>query len=333
MDRLDLKERFKRFRTGNTMLLALVLMVIMFIINVILQPSLLKPDVLNTNLRAWLPLMLLTVGQGIVMIGGGLDLSVGALVSLGNAILVTQITGETSAPFNLLIVAVVILVGLAAGTFNGFVTAYFGLQPMITTYATSFMYAGLALLVLPQPGGSIPRDYSRFYRSTAPLGIPLAFFIIAVVLLVWAYVRSRRYGGFLYAVGGNAESAYFTGIPVTWIRITTYIASGLMAAFSAIALTGLTGSGDPRIGDSMTLESITAVIIGGTPMSGGAGGIFGPILGVGILGTIGNIISFAKLDSWYRTLVNAIIIVIALAGPGFIALVRSRGPRRKAEDV
>jgi ribose transport system permease protein len=134
----------------------------------------------------------------------------------------------------------------------------------------------------------------------------------------------------LYAVGGKADAAYFTGVPVNWIRISTYVLSGLMAAFASIALTMLTGSGDPRIGDGMTLDSITAAIIGGTALSGGLGGIFGAMLGVGILGTIRNIISFARLDTWWRTLVNAIIIVIALATPGILALIRRT--REKLSD-
>lgn len=314
----------RKFQRENSYFLALVLFILGLIINFILQPTMLKPRVINGNFRAWLPLILLSVGQAVVMVAGGLDLSVGTLVSLGNAVLVTQITEETTLINNLVFVFVVILIGAAGGLLNGLATASLGLQPMITTYATSFIFAGLALLVLPQPGGSIPRNYSRFYRSTTPLGIPLAIFVIALVIIIWAVLRRRRYGRFLYAVGGDPDAAYYTGIPVNRVRISTYVISGLMASFSAIALTLLTGSGDPRIGEAMTLDSITAVIIGGTSLAGGTGGIFGAILGIGLLGTIRNIISFARLDSWWRTLVNAVIIVIALAGPGIGALLRRK---------
>jgi len=314
----------RKFQRENSYFLALVLFILGLIINFILQPTMLKPRVINGNFRAWLPLILLSVGQAVVMVAGGLDLSVGTLVSLGNAVLVTQITEETTLINNLVFVLVVILIGAAGGLLNGLATASLGLQPMITTYATSFIFAGLALLVLPQPGGSIPRNYSRFYRSTTPLGIPLAIFVIALVIIIWAVLRRRRYGRFLYAVGGDPDAAYYTGIPVNRVRISTYVISGLMASFSAIALTLLTGSGDPRIGEAMTLDSITAVIIGGTSLAGGTGGIFGAILGIGLLGTIRNIISFARLDSWWRTLVNAVIIVIALAGPGIGALLRRK---------
>lgn len=326
--------RYRRLRRmlGRTpYLLPLVLLIVAVIANRALQPNLFEARVLNGNFRVWLPLMLVAVGQALVVLGGGLDLSVGAIVSMGNAILVTQITPESSAGHVLLIVGVVLLVGIVAGLINGFATSYLGLQAIITTYATSFIFAGVALFVLPQPGGSIPREMTRFYRNTTPLNLPLAFYLIGGVLLIWAIARARRYGRFLYAVGGQADAAYTTGIPVTWIRMSTYVLSGVMSMLAAMTLTLNTGAGDPRIGNAMTLDSIVAVVIGGNLLSGGIGGVAGPVMGVAILGFIRNIISFANVNTWWRTLVDATIIVVALAGPGLIRLVRGR-LQRYAED-
>src|SRR5690349_22906211 len=101
-----------------------------------------------------------------------------------------------------------LLIGVLAGAINGFFIAYLRLQPIITTYATSFLYAGLALYILPNPGGGIPKLFSDFYRDTTPLGLPLAFFVIGAILLLWALVQQTRYGGYLFAVGGKAEAAY-----------------------------------------------------------------------------------------------------------------------------
>ena len=326
--------RYRRLRRmlGRTpYLLPLVLLIVAVIANRALQPNLFEARVLNGNFRVWLPLMLVTVGQALVVLGGGLDLSVGAIVSMGNAILVTQITPESSAGHVLLIVGVVLLVGVIAGLINGLATSYLGLQAIITTYATSFLFAGVALFVLPQPGGSIPREMTRFYRNTTPLNLPLAFYLIGAVFLIWAFFRARRYGRFLYAVGGQADAAYTTGIPVTWIRMSTYVLSGVMSMLAAMTLTLNTGAGDPRIGNAMTLDSIVAVVIGGNLLSGGIGGVAGPVMGVAILGFIRNIISFANVNTWWRTLVDATIIVVALAGPGLIRLVRGR-LQRYAED-
>jgi len=149
--------------------------------------------------------------------------------------------------------------------------------------------------------------------------------VIAIVLLIWIYISSTRYGKYLYAVGGRAQAAYETAVPVTWVQFSTYVISGFMAALAGIAITMLSGSGNADIGGPMTLNSITAVVIGGNAMSGGVGGVAGPIMGAVTLGIIQNIISFANINTWWETLVKATIIVVALAAPGIINLFRRRG--------
>ncbi len=303
---------------------ALILLVLAIIVNLILQPNMFARDTLNSNMRVFLPIILLTVGQAVVILGGGIDISVGAIVSIVNTILATRVGLAGSPEAMWQYVAVSLGVGALAGAINGFFVAYLRLQPIITTYATSFLYAGFALFVLPNPGGGIPASIAELYRSTSPLGLPLAFYIIAIVLGLWGYLRSTRYGNFLFAVGGKAQAAYETAVPVTWIQFSTYVISGLMAAFSGIAITMLSGSGNAEIGASMTLNSITGVVIGGTAMSGGVGGVAGPVMGAITLGLIQNIISFAHVDTWWETLVKATIIVAALATPGIINLFRRR---------
>jgi ribose transport system permease protein len=271
-----------------------------------------------------LPLIFLAVGQTFVMIGGGIDISVGGIVSIINVILATRVGLEGSPEQMWQFVAISLFAGLVAGAINGFFIAFLRLQPIITTYATGFLYAGFALFLLPYPGGGIPRSISELYRNTTPLGIPLAFFVIAIILLVWWYIRSTRYGHFLYAVGGNAEAAYQTAVPVRRVIFSTYVLSGLFAAFAGIALTMLSGSGNADIGAAMTLTAITAVVIGGTALRGGVGGVAGSIMGAITLGLINNIISFAHINTWWETLIKAIIIVVALAAPGAINLIRRR---------
>lgn len=303
---------------------SLILLLVAIIVNAILQPSFFTLESMNNNLRVFLPLIILVVGQAIVMLGGGIDISVGGIVSIVNTILATQV-GLNGTPEKMWqFVAISILAGLAAGALNGFFIAYLRLQPIITTYATSFIFFGLALYILPNPGGGIPADISAVYRNITPLGIPLALYIITGILLVWYYVRHTRYGKFLYAVGGKAEAAYETAVPVVQIQMGTYIISGLMAALAGIAMSMLTGSGNAEIGSAMTLNSVTAVVIGGTAFSGGVGGVAGPMIGAITLQMIMNIISFARIDTWYQTFVNAFIIVTALALPGVIALFQRR---------
>jgi ribose transport system permease protein len=305
-------------------LFALILLAFALLINFILQPNLFARSTLNSNMRVFLPIILLTVGQAVVILGGGIDISVGAIVSIINAIMATQVglTGSSQAMWQY--VAVSLLMGILAGALNGFCVAYLRLQPIITTYATSFLYAGLALFILPNPGGGIPAPIAELYRNSMPIGLPLAFFVIAIVLVLWWYLRSTRYGNFLYAVGGKAQAAYETAVPVTWVQFSTYVISGLMAAFSGIAITMLSGSGNAEIGAAMTLNSITAVVIGGTALSGGVGGVAGPVMGAITLGLFQNIVSFSHINTWWETLVKALIIVAALATPGIINLFRRR---------
>ncbi|MGE5248913.1 MAG: ABC transporter permease [Bacteroidota bacterium] len=306
-------------------LFALVLLVIAVLVNIILQPHMFAKDTLNSNMRVFLPLILLTVGQAVVILGGGIDISVGGIVSIVNTVLATRVGLDGSPEKMWQYVFVSLAAGLLAGAINGFFIASLRLQPIITTYATSFLYAGLALFILPNPGGGIPAKIAALYRDSTPLNLPLAFYIIAIVLLIWLYLSSTRSGKYLFAVGGRPQAAYETAVPVTLVQFSTYVVSGLMSAFAGIAITMLSGSGNADIGSSMTLNSITAVVIGGNAMSGGIGGVAGPVMGAITLGIIQNIVSFAHISTWWETLVKATIIVVALAAPGILSLFRRRG--------
>lgn len=312
-----------RLSRNHSYLLALGLLLLAVLLNYLLQDNFFMQRVLNGNLRVMLPLMVLAAGQAIVIISGGIDLSVGAIVSLVNAVLVTLVAADTPLAGLLLAALAAAGTGALAGAINGFCVAFLRLQPIVTTYATSFLFSGLALAILPRPGGALPRALTSFYRST-PWGIPATAFGIVVLLLVWVVIRRSRFGQNLYAVGGNAEAARASGVPVARVRFGSYVVLGLFSAASAMMLTLSTGSGNARIGDGMTLPSIVAVVLGGTRLSGGQGGLVGAVIGVAILTIIRNLISFANVPTWYQTLVDALIILAALAGPGFVQLLRSR---------
>ncbi len=308
----------------NPYLFALFLLILAILVNFILQPNLFERSTLNNNMRVFLPLIFLSAGEAVVILAGGIDISIGAIVSVINALLATQIGLKGDPGQVVLWMLVALIVGMIAGAINGFFVAYLRLQPIITTYATSFLYAGLALFILPNPGGGVPSDFTTFYRETTPLGLPLAFYLIFFILLAWYVTRQTRYGRYLFAVGGKVDAAYETGVPVSAVQFSTYVVSGLMAAFGGIAITLLTGSGHAQVGDALTRAAITAVVIGGTILSGGKGGIAGAIIGAIILGLIRNIISFANVESWWQTFVNAAIIVLALAMPGILSLIRRK---------
>ncbi len=314
----------RRALRGKTFAFPLLLLVIVLIANYSLQRNMLQTRVLNASLRSFMPLLFLAVAQALVIINGNIDLSIGAIMSLVAAFLVTRLTEDASLGQFVLIFAGAILIGMAAGAINGALSAFARLPSFITTYGTSYVYAGLALWILPRPGGSMPLDLARAYRAAAPLGLPIGLWLIAVVLGVWQLLRHTRFGTFLYAIGGNPKSAFASGVPVNPHRFATYTLAGGIAAFAALFLTLNTGSSDARIGDAMTLNSIVAVVLGGTAMSGGWGGVAGSVLGVLILGFVRNIVAFANVNNWYQPLVDASIILVALASPGIIGLFRKR---------
>lgn len=304
-------------------LFALLLLLIVAAIIYLRQPNFFRPAILSGNLRTYLPLMLLAAGQAIVIIGGGVDLSVGAMVSLVNVVIVQTIGGRQDPPALVPALALGLLAGAAAGAVNGICVAYLRFQPIVTTFATSFIFGGLALSVQPSPGGSVPPAAVAWYTSN-PLGVPLALWVAGIVLLLWTALRATRYGVYLYAVGGQPLSAYITGVPLNLVRMSAYVISGIMTAAGAAALVLNTATGSPLIGAPLTLSSIVAVVLGGTPLRGGQGGVAGAILGVVILGFIRSLISFANVPSWYQVLVDGLIVMLALSGPGLAALLRRR---------
>lgn len=309
---------------NKTFLFPLILLIAVVITNYSLQDNMFVPRVLNANLRSFTPLIFLGVAQSLVILGGSIDLSIGTIMSLVAAFMVTRLTEDATNGEFAVVLLMGIGVGLLAGAANGFLSAFIRLPSFITTYAMSYVYAGIALWILPRPGGSMPKLLARGYRALTPLNIPIGVYIIIIILLIWAFVRLTRYGAFLYAVGGNTRSAYTSGVPVIANRFATHLIAGGIAALAALFFTLNTGSSDARIGSSLTLDSIVAVVLGGTTMSGGIGGLAGTIMGVLVLGFVRNIVSFANVNTWYQPLVDASIILLALASPGFINLIRGQ---------
>lgn len=302
---------------------SLILLLILLAVNFYLQRNLFELRSINSNLRVFLPAMIVAVGQALVVLGGGIDLSVGNIASMVNAILVTLIVSDATPETIALGLGVGLLAGVLAGALNGMAIAYLRLQPIVTTYATSFIFGGIALWVLPRPGGLLPSVFTRVYRQT-PLNIPFVLYVVVGIILLWWVIRRSRYGQSLYAVGSNERASYTTGIPVNRVRMTTYVLAGFLSALAGLALSMSTGTGDPNFGRAMTLPSIVAVVLGGIRLSGGRGSIVGALLGVLILGVIRNIISFAQVPTWWQTLVDALIILAALTGPGLVRLIRTR---------
>ena len=295
-----------------TTALAWGLLAVLLLANVSLQPSFLTPSVALSNLGTYLPLMLIAAGQAYVVLGGSIDLSLGAVVSLVNVVVVVISEAVGGAGGLLLGMAAGIAAGVACGAVNGLLIAAFRLQAIVTTFATSIVFGGLALTVLPQAGGMLPPGYFMAYMGRA-WGVPVILVLMALLVGGLAWIARTRFHAHLLAVGGNRQGAYQTGLPVGRIRVGSHALGGLLAALASLAVLGNTGAGDPLMGQAFTLGSVSAVALGGIALSGGWGSAAGAILGALILSLVNNLIFFAGVPYAYQSIVQGLIILGALA--------------------
>jgi ribose transport system permease protein len=269
-------------------------------------------------------LAFVAMAQTLPVLTAGLDLSVGMVFVLSNCLASNLVFGtplETA-----LGVVAVLLTGSACGALNGLIVVYGRLQPIITTLATGAVYYGLALLLRPVPGGNVNSELAEAVTGQLPGGIPASLlFILVVVLVVWVPFRRSVLGRAAYAVGSSETAAYMSGVPIGKARILAYTLSGLLASIAGLMLTFITYSGEASaaLGGTYTLNSIAAVVIGGTSLFGGSGSAIGSIFGAFVLRTIGDLLFVFDLEPFWQPLVQGVILLAAVS-LGAIRLLRMR---------
>jgi ribose transport system ATP-binding protein len=263
------------------------------------------------NLSTYLlPLMLTSMAQSLVMLTGGIDLSLGAMVTLGTAILATRMEDNPASKIGS--VLLVLLAGGTIGLFTGSVVSFIRLPAIIVTLATSFIWTGMALYTLPQAGGHLPRSYSTFIKHQIGGVFPLTLVILALALLVWRYIKRSPLGLGIYAVGDNPTGAFYSGVNVRLARIAAYVIAGVFVMLAAGSLAGYTGTSDPTIGPPYTLMSITAAVLGGVSFLGGQGLLRGAVAGALTFGLLIQILTISGFDPAYQRIVQGLVLIIAL---------------------
>ncbi len=322
---MNMIERLKK-STRNPEMPALIILVVVIILNALLQKNFFAINVININLLTFTPLILVSIGQAIIILGGGIDLSVGYQVSLINVILAVmmQNAGDNwAAAIPALLVALVAALGM--GFINGISAGFLNLPPMIATFATSAMWFGIALLILPSPGGLIPPWLVQaFSWKYSLISTPLIVIVLAYILWVLVVVR-RPLGRYIYAVGSDEQAAFANGVNTRWVKVFSYMLGSFFVMLGALAITFQSGSGDARLGASYTLTSIAAVVVGGIALKGGTGNVIGAIMGAFILDIVINLIYFANVPSEYQEFTKGAIIILALA----LAVIYKRGEIRR----
>lgn len=311
--------RRMRLRVETSTVAVYGLLAITMVVFALLDPGQLDVGRVSSLIAHRLPLALVAVGQTIVIINKGFDLSVSGIVALTNVVVAT--TMGTGAGGIAVGVLAGLAVGLLAGLLNGALVGFLRLPAIIVTLATWSIFAGLALYVLPQPGGAVPSSFAGFaHGRVGPVPIALVMLVGLPALLWWPIARSRA-GHRLYAVGGDERAAYESGISVAWAKVGAFALAGLFAALGAIFLTMQAASGDPRIGDPFTLNSIAAVALGGTLLTGGRGSVAASIAGALVLGTLSNVLFFAGVSTYWQFVVAGGVLILAVA---LSALTRAR---------
>ncbi|MEM7736202.1 MAG: ribose ABC transporter permease [Deinococcota bacterium] len=253
---------------------------------------------------------IIAFGMTVIIIGSGIDLSVGSLVAFTGVVGASLAVNGVPA---LLAVLIAIALGTALGAFNGSFVAFAGIAPFIVTLAGLTIFRGAALAFTDgRPVSGLPSLFMTLGYGTW-LSIPVPIWVMLAVLIVThILLRFTALGRAIYAIGGNEEAARLSGIPVKRVLLFSYAYSGLTAAIAAMVLTGRLNSAQPSAGNAFELDAIAAVVVGGTSLFGGRGGVFGTLIGALIIGVINNGMNLLNVPSFYQQIVKGAVILGAL---------------------
>ncbi len=283
---------------------------------------------LDSLARATLPFAFATAAMTVVVLAGGIDLSVASMMAVASVTGARLMEGATESQ-SVAVVAFVLLVGLAMGALNGLLIVLTKVPDIVVTLSMLFVWEGVALLILQGPEGACAVWLTELIRGglTLPLipealtvWLPKAAVLVIVVLaVIWVPVRRSKLGLSIYAVGSDPLAAFRSGVSLGRTRIAAYAIAGLFAAFGGLALTMATGIGEPIPGPYL-MASVAAVVLGGVALTGGKGGLIGPILAVFILRLVRMDLTLMSVDPNVTTIIEGTIMVIVVMFGGLLAV-------------
>jgi ribose transport system permease protein len=314
-----------RRASSNGTTLALIILIVMYVVYMYSSIDVLTAGNATDLLNNAAPLVIAATGLTLVIVVGGFDLSLGGVVTLANVILATQ-AGETTghAVFSL---ALALLAGVLVGALNGVLVAYLNVQSIAATLGTFIMCSGLALVIMPSPGGSVPAFISPgLISSMGP--IPVSLLVILACAAAYLALRRTRLGIHIFAVGLDEGAAIQSGIKAASVKFRVYLAAGLLYSVAGVMLSALTASGDPNGSALFMVLVFAAVAIGGTKFGGGRGSAIGSILGAGVLAVLQKMLFAVGVSTFYTGIFQgAILISAVLIGLISVRLGETRPPR------
>jgi ribose transport system permease protein len=298
-------------------------MVALFLITKAIQPRY-GPVPIQGLATSVMPLMLAAVAQAIVVISGGIDLSIGSMMALTSVISASLMKGQSD-ELGVGIVIGVLLLGLVLGSINGAVVVVTRVPDIVVTLAMSFVWAGCALLVRSGPGGGAAGWLKTIVNGA--LGnewVPRALVVVLIlVAVIWIPVSRSRLGLSIYAIGSDRLAAFRSGVPVGRTRFAAYALTGLFAALGGLSLTATTTIGSPVPGP-YTLLSVAAVVLGGVSLAGGRGGVIGPLIAVVVLQLIQTDLTFLRVDPNFAFVAQGAILIGVVAVGSLLQMRRAR---------
>ena len=287
------------------------LLLIVFAVMVVISPTYRSAENIGNIIVQCVPLAVVSLGQTVVMVGGGIDMSVGSLISLSTCI--AAVVMKPGTPTTLLLgLVLVFAAALAVGLLNGLGINYCKVPPLITTLSMMIVLSGVAQGVLPVAGGKINPGFSGLLMARSGV------FSVSILILLAAYLGIRHLmyrtptGTAIYAVGGNARIAASMGVKARRVSITTYIVAALCAACTGLLLASRMRIGDPLTGSTFGLDSITAAAIGGTALTGGVGMVAGTIAGAFLIGMLSNMMNILGVNHFYQYVLKGLLLVVAM---------------------
>lgn len=288
------------------------------------HPRAVSLNILTTASNKAALLAIVAMAQTLPVITRGLDLSVGMVMILGACVASALVNGT---PLHVAGgVAAVLATGLAAGALNAVIVVYGRIQPIIATLATSAIYFGIALLIRPSPGGEVSEALSEMVTGKLFDVIPTTLVLLAaIILLLWIPFKRSVVGRGCYAVGSAEGAAYLSGVNINRSKFAAYTIAGLLASIGGLLLSLISQSGEassPQAG-IYTLNSIAAVVIGGTSLYGGSGGLIGSIVGAFVLRTIGDLLFVFDAPPLWQPMFEGIVLLSAVC-LGALHVLRTR---------
>jgi ribose transport system permease protein len=300
------------------------LLIVALAITVAIHPQFSDFDLQSLAMGA-LPLAFAAAAQTVVVISGGIDLSIGSAMAVANVLAATAMEKATFAE-SLPLAAAVLIAGAAIGALNGLIVVLSRIPDVVATLTTGFIWGGVALVIMEKPGGGAPQEFLNLGTGTLfTTWLPNALVLLAVaVAAIWIPLRRSRLGLQLYAIGSDRVAAFRSGVNIDRTRFAAYIFSGLFSAVGGLGLTMTTGIGAPLAGVYYTLSGLAAVVVGGVSLAGGRGGMLGPVLAAFVLTLIPTDLIFLNIDPNFGQVIQGTLIVVIVMIGGFVEMERNR---------